>query len=335
MAYSYKEYNGDGSTQMYTIPFEYVKKSEVRVYVDGVQLTEGVGTDQFQFSTDSMVTINAAPGTQEIVRIGRVTDLTTRAVDFVAGAVLSEEDLDTANIQIFHGAQEAVDDAAQAVRIDVDGRIDGQNRQVKNVSDPTADDHVVTRGYMGITYPHIENCSQNMTAVTNVHANMAKVTNVDMNMTEVQNVDANIPKVQNIDANMNHIHTINSNMTDVNTVGTNITDVNTVAGHIDDVNSYAATYIISPVEPTGSIPTGTQWYNTANTTKYIYNGNSFEAYNTAIHTVFVGFTVNADGNLIVTTGAGQTDAENYKDWFLALSDATYSVNAEGHLEVHY
>jgi hypothetical protein len=139
MAYSYQEFLADGQTVDFTIPFTYVKPSEVAVYVDGeVQET-------FEFTSGSTVQLPSAPANGTIVRISRTTDLENRAVDFVAGAVLSEEDLDTALQQVFNGAQEAVDKTFETIAKGFDGSFDGQGRILSNIADPENDQDAVNK----------------------------------------------------------------------------------------------------------------------------------------------------------------------------------------------
>ncbi len=66
-------YNGDGSDVTFTIPFEYLEESDVKVSVGGVLKTQN--TD-YTFSTLTEITFTAAPasGTNN-VRIFRDTDI--------------------------------------------------------------------------------------------------------------------------------------------------------------------------------------------------------------------------------------------------------------------
>ena len=142
MAYSYQEFIGDGVSNNYNIPFTYVKTSEVNVYINGVLATD------FEFSSASTLTLGVVPANGVIVRIARTTDLETRAVDFVAGAVLSEEDLDTALTQVFNGAQEAVDKTAETIAKSTDGSFDAQSRIVRNVNDPVLGQDAANRQWV-------------------------------------------------------------------------------------------------------------------------------------------------------------------------------------------
>jgi hypothetical protein len=63
----------------------------------------------------------------------------------VAGAVLSEEDLDTALQQVFNGAQEAVDKTFETIAKGFDGSFDGQGRILSNVGDAVNDQDAVNK----------------------------------------------------------------------------------------------------------------------------------------------------------------------------------------------
>lgn len=210
MAYSYTEYTGDGTTQTFTIPFAYEAQSEVAVFVAGTQLA----SSDFSFLSTSTISINTAPANNANVRVERNTDLTNRAVDFVDGAVLSEADLDTAMIQVFHGAQEAIDTANDAVSLDADGAFDAQSRRIKNVADPSAAQDAATKNY-------IENVW--LTPSDKTQLNNLNLTNLNTVANDVANVN-----------------TTATNITDVNTVASDIADVNTVAGDSADIQTLAA-----------------------------------------------------------------------------------------------
>lgn len=141
MAYSYREFNGDGLTKTFNIPYVYASEDEIAVYVDGTPAT-------FSFTSTSTISLDVAPANGSIVRIQRTTDLEERAVDFINGSVLSEEDLDKAFIQVFNAAQEAVDKTTETIGKGVDGKFDAQNRVIKNVADPVNDTDAVNKQFM-------------------------------------------------------------------------------------------------------------------------------------------------------------------------------------------
>ncbi len=142
MAYSYREFNGDGLTKTFNIPFVYASTAEISIYVDGVLTTA------YTFTSSNTVALTTAPANGAIVRIARATDLEERAVDFINGSVLSEEDLDKAFIQVFNAAQEAVDKTSETIGKGVDGKFDAQSRVIKNVADPVNNTDAVNKQYL-------------------------------------------------------------------------------------------------------------------------------------------------------------------------------------------
>ena len=299
------EFPADGELQTFTVPFDYVKPTEVEVYIDGVQTTE------FEFISSNMISLTEAPPAGVIVLIARTTDLTTRAVDFEAGAVLTEEDLDTAFQQVFNASQESTDLVEATMAKDYDGKWEGQNRVIKNLLPPEDLNDAVTLGYF----------STNITAVTNVSANMTQVESVHENMADVLVVAEDLKLGTDVDENGDLDETTSS-------------AINTVAASINDVNAYADTYYIGATSPNTSVE-GAQWYNTTNNTKYIYNGATWQAYNTSVTSTFVGLRVTSDGTLTVDYGEGEFLTSDYDDWFIGLSDATFSIEEDGHLRVTY
>lgn len=98
-----------------------------------------------------------------------------------------------------------------------------------------------------------------------------------------------------------------------------------------DGSTFYSTGPNQPANPSA----GSKWFNTTNNTLFIYDGTTWNSYNTSTHTEFIGFSTNADGNLIVTRAQGNATASDYKQWFFGLSDASFSVNSDGHLIVSY
>jgi hypothetical protein len=142
MAFSYYDYTGDGVTDTFTITFTYQSTAEISVTVDGVAETG------LTFPSSTTVQLTSAPATDALVRVKRTTDLTARSVDFASGSVLTEEDLDNSNIQVFHAAQEAVDTATDAISLDDDNKWDAQSKVIKNVATPVANNDASNKAYV-------------------------------------------------------------------------------------------------------------------------------------------------------------------------------------------
>jgi len=141
MAFSYHNYVGDNTTTQFSIPFTYQNTSEISVTVDGVAETG------LTFPSSSTVQLTSAPATGTLVQVRRTTSLAARAVDFASGSVLTEEDLDDSNIQVFHAAQESTDLAGDSIQLGNDNKWDAQSSVIKNVGTPTASTDAATKGY--------------------------------------------------------------------------------------------------------------------------------------------------------------------------------------------
>jgi hypothetical protein len=103
MAETIVQYTGDGSTTQYSVPFEFIERTHVKVYVDGdLQATPGV----YSFVSDSTIEFNSAPFDGAMVEIRRVTPSDSRLVVFTNAAVLPEDDLNLSAKQLFFLLQE-------------------------------------------------------------------------------------------------------------------------------------------------------------------------------------------------------------------------------------
>lgn len=142
MPFSYKDYTGDGSTTTFSITFDYQKESEISVTVDGV------AQSGFTFPSSTQVQLTTAPASSTLVRIRRTTALASREVDFASGSVLTEEDLDNSNIQVFHAAQEAIDTSNDAISLDDDDKWDAQSKVIKNVATPVNGTDAANKTYI-------------------------------------------------------------------------------------------------------------------------------------------------------------------------------------------
>lgn len=142
MASSYKDYTGDGSTTQFSITFDYQKESEISVTVDGV------AESGLTFPSSSTVQLTSAPASSTLVRVKRTTDLSSREVDFASGSVLTEEDLDNSNIQVFHAAQEAIDTANDSISLNDDDKWGAQSKVIKNVATPVNANDAANKGYV-------------------------------------------------------------------------------------------------------------------------------------------------------------------------------------------
>ena len=227
MPFSYKDYTGDGSTTTFSITFDYQKESEISVTVDGV------AQSGFTFPSSTQVQLTTAPAASTLVRIRRTTDLDSREVDFASGSVLTEEDLDNSNIQVFHAAQEAIDTSNDAISLDDDDKWNAQSKVIKNVANPVNAQDAATKDYLENTW---------LTASDKAQLNALDTDNLDTVADDVANVNTvatNIADVNTVAARDADIDTVAARDTDIGTVASRDADIGTVADRDADIGTVA------------------------------------------------------------------------------------------------
>lgn len=145
MATSFIQYEGDGSTTNFAIPFEYIDRSHVGLKVNLV-------TTSFTWVSDGLVTVSPAPANGAVVEFRRVTPKDALMVDFNDGSVLTESDLDLCARQLFFIAQESIDIAGGTLELLGDGSYSAGNRRIANVAAPVSSQDAVTKAYHDGTF---------------------------------------------------------------------------------------------------------------------------------------------------------------------------------------
>jgi hypothetical protein len=108
MAYSVAQYTGDGVNTQFAVPFPVLSRDHLRVFVGGIE-------SAFLWLSDGMISVIPAPGLGTAVELRRDSSRDVPMVDFTDGSVLTENDLETANLQALYVAQEAFDAADENV----------------------------------------------------------------------------------------------------------------------------------------------------------------------------------------------------------------------------
>ena len=140
MALSFVQYTGDGVTKVFNVTFQYVHQANVFAKVDGVSVT-------YAWLDSSRVELTSAPASGAIVEIRRISNRTSRVVDFQDGSVLNEAALDTDSNQLFELAQEAFDITDTSLTLASDATYDADNKRIKNVADPVSAQDAVTKSW--------------------------------------------------------------------------------------------------------------------------------------------------------------------------------------------
>ena len=164
MAFSYHNYEPtNNTTDTFSIPFTFTAQSEISVTVDGVAQTG------LTFPSSSSVQLTSPVASGSLVQVRRTTSLASRAIDFASGSVLTEEDLDDSNIQVFHAAQEAIDTSNDSITLTPANRWDAGGSIINNVGTPTSNTDAATKAYA-------DGISAAATAAATVAANAAVAT---------------------------------------------------------------------------------------------------------------------------------------------------------------
>jgi archaellum component FlaC len=281
MANSFVRYTGNGTTTTYAIPFSYRSADDLTATVAGVNITaytlDAAGTN---------LTFTTAPANGAAIEIRRTTSQSTKLVDYVSGAVLTENDLDTDSDQAFYMSQEAIDKAGDVITLDnVDFNWDIQNKRLKNVADPVDNTDAVNKQFISTNIPNITTVagiSSDVTTVAGISSDVTAVANdatdigtVASNIADVSTVATNISDVVTVANDLNEaiseietaandlneatseIDTVSNNIANVNTVGNNITNVNTVAANDANITTVAGidTDVTSVAGVASSVPT--------------------------------------------------------------------------------
>lgn len=108
---SFVTYTGDGVITAYPFTFSYIDPSEIKVQVNGsnITYTTGVATSGQYSVTTGQVTLGAAGTDGDVVKIYRNTKRDSRYVDFSPGSNLTAATLDKSANQLFHIVQELID----------------------------------------------------------------------------------------------------------------------------------------------------------------------------------------------------------------------------------
>ena len=279
MANSVVTFASIGSPQSsFSFSFSYLAATDIDAFVDGTSVfannastgtAVGGNTYTVAFSSSGSKTLTFSPAVPQgsTVRIERNTDLTSKAVDFSDGAVLTELALDSAIDQVFFATQESNDKTAESIIVTPDGKFDATSKVIKNVADPVDNTDAVNKQFISTNLPNITTVAGISADVTTVAGIQANVTTVATDQADIGTVSSNIASVNTVATNIadvvtvandlneaiseietaandlnettSEIDTVANAIANVNTVGTNISNVNTVAGVSSNVTTVA------------------------------------------------------------------------------------------------
>ena len=128
----------DGSNRDFNIPFEYLARKFVVVTLIGVDRKVLTLNTDYRFATRTTISLTKSWGTADgytTIELRRVTSTTDRLVDFTDGSILRAYDLNVAQIQTMHVAEEARDLTADTIGVNNDGHLDARGRRIVNLAD--------------------------------------------------------------------------------------------------------------------------------------------------------------------------------------------------------
>jgi len=112
--YSYRQYAGNGTIRDFSVPFPYLERAHVRVYLgfnllDGTFTSELAQTTGFTWTSDTAIQTVAAPATGATLTVIRQTPNGQQLVEWVDGSSLISADLNTSDKQNLYVVQEQQD----------------------------------------------------------------------------------------------------------------------------------------------------------------------------------------------------------------------------------
>lgn len=141
----------DGSNRDFNIPFEYLARKFVVVTLIGVDRKVLTLNTDYRFATRTTISLTKAWGTADgytTIELRRVTSTTDRLVDFTDGSILRAYDLNVAQIQTMHVAEEARDLTADTIGVNNDGHLDARGRRIVNLANAADDRDAVPFGQL-------------------------------------------------------------------------------------------------------------------------------------------------------------------------------------------
>jgi len=245
MSFAITRTSGTGGIPTFTIGFSYRDEADLIVKVNGV--TQTLNT-HFRVTTGGTI-IDFSQGSSPLgnppnghsIFISRATSQTSRLVDYAAGSVFKEADLDTDSEQAFFMAQEAIDIANDAITLDANNRWDANNTRITNVADPVDNQDAVNKQFISTNIPNITTVAGLSTEVTSLAGLSTELTRLgttdavsDMNTLGTVATVADMDTLADISADITTLAHIEDGTTATNaiqTVATNISSVQSASAN--------------------------------------------------------------------------------------------------------
>jgi hypothetical protein len=139
MAYSWQEQIKPAGTRDIQCDIEYLDKSYIHVYLDGVETTG------YTWTSATNIRLNSALTASTTVLLIRKTEREYLYIEFASGSPFIEVNVDSQNTQFLHLAQELVEGRAIPGFY---GNISMNGYRITNVADPINPQDAATKGYV-------------------------------------------------------------------------------------------------------------------------------------------------------------------------------------------
>ena len=290
MATTQNAHTGNGSTVDYSFTFPYLKSTDIKVSLDGVDKTI---TDDYTLHNATTIRFNSAPGSGVIIRIYRSTASDNLASTFYPGSAIRSQDLNDNYTQNLYVTQEGEYDAASAAdyakRFIIDG--DGSNTSgteehpliASRPPKPQGVPFAITTANSAVTTANAANTKSDSAVTT---ANAANTTAAAANAT------AGTANTTSNTASTNATNAVNT----ANTASTNATNAVNTANAADAIADSAKLATDRLVATTSN--NGTTWTLTGNNT------------NASTDPKGVGYAVTQAEAAVSTANSATTTANN-------------------------
>lgn len=143
MAYSWQEQVKPAGTQDIQCDIEYLDKSYIHVYLDGIETTE------YTWTSSTNIRLNSPLPAEAVVLLIRKTEREYLYIEFASGSPFIEVNVDSQNTQFLHLAQELVEGRAIPGFY---GDISMNGYRITNLADPSQAQDAVTKEYADNLY---------------------------------------------------------------------------------------------------------------------------------------------------------------------------------------
>lgn len=144
MATTQKLHIGNNSSTLFNFTFEYLKESDIKVSLDGVDQP----TTAYSVENATNIRFVTAPAQDVVIRIYRVTNTDSPQATFFAGSAIRAQDLNNNNTQLLYATQETVNRRIDSTGGTMSGDLNMGGNKITNVADPSEPQDVVTKDYL-------------------------------------------------------------------------------------------------------------------------------------------------------------------------------------------